>query len=534
MLLALFALLTLAVVGRIGWLAAAGAQANTPQRAMLGAGRADIVDRNGVPLARTIEAWSVGIHPAKVIGDKARLAVELNRLMPEKTVAQYRAILSSGRTFTYLRRRAMPELVAAVNALGEPGMALAREPERLYPQATLAAHVLGYLDFDGRGVTGMERLLDERLLQAGPGGAPVALSIDSRVQAALESELDFARVKHSAIGASGVIVDVRTGEVVAMASQPVYNPNRPGRTAPETLRNNMTQSVYELGSTFKPLTLANAIEHRVVTDLSKKWDASHALAIGRFRITDFKGENRPLTAVEMLVYSSNIVTARVADAVGAERQIALFRRLGFDRPPEIELKEKGWPLFPKDWGRATLLTTGYGHGIAVTPLHLASAYAALVNGGVMRPLSLLKRDPAHLPEGRRVFSEETSRTMRGLLRMVVIDGSGKNANVAGYRIGGKTGTADKNRGGRYGINARVSTFASAFPMDDPRYVVIVSLDEPRPTADTYGYATAGWTAAPIVGRLVPRIGPMLGVFPDVNREADIGHLIPLVWKPKRG
>jgi cell division protein FtsI (penicillin-binding protein 3) len=523
-----------AVGGRLIWLTVFSDPAGRYGAASLLPVRGDITDRNGVPLARTMDAWSIGVHPQKLIGDKRLLAENLARLMPERSELAYYNILTSDLTFTYLRRRAMPEMVAAVNALGEPGMAFAREPERLYPQTTLAAHVLGYTDFDGRGVAGMERVLDAELTGPMTRGKGAALSIDSRVQAAMESELQAAVVKHSAIGATGIVLDVDTGEVIAMASLPVFNPNAVGQTPPDARRNNVTQSVYELGSTFKPLTVANAIENGVVTSMSKKYDASAPLQVGRFRISDFKGQNRPLNVPETLVYSSNIVTARIADEIGQARTESFYRKLGFDTAPDIELREKGRPLWPTYWGRTTVMTIGYGHGMAVTPLHLASAYAAMVNGGIWRPATLLKRDPKAIPAGRRVMAQSTSDRMRQLIRMVVLEGSGKNANAAGMRVGGKTGTAEKPSKGGYARKSLVSTFASAFPMDKPRYVVITMLDEPKGTADTYGYATAGWTAAPVAGRLIARIGPMLGVIPDERKDIDVSDVMPLVWKPKGG
>lgn len=520
---------------RLMWLGAFG---DPPRRDIVGTNfvpmRGDIVDRRGVPLARTIDAWSVGVHPDRLLGDPEDLAPQLARLMPERTEAQYLAILQSGKRFAYLRRRALPELVSAVNALGEPAMAFAREPERLYPQSTLAAHVLGYTDFDGRGVTGVERMMDEQLASPASRGQPVALSIDSRVQAAMESELYAAMTKHSALGGTGLVLDVDTGEVLAMVSLPVFNPNKFGASPPEARRNNVTQSVYELGSTFKPLTIAAAIDAGVVTSMSKRYDATAPIAIGRFRIKDDHPLGRWINVPETLIHSSNIVTARIADEMGQARMEALFRRLGFDSPSPIDLKEKGRTLWPVNWGRATTLTTSYGHGIAVSPLHLASAYAALVNGGILRPATVRKIEPGHAPKGRRVFSEAASARMRQLLRLVVMDGTGRRGDAAGFRVGGKTGTAEKSQGGGYSRSANVSTFAAVFPMDRPRYVVIAMLDAPKGTSDTFGFTSAAWTAAPVVSRVITRTGPMLGVIPDAKREVDLSDLLPLLPKAKTG
>lgn len=492
--------------------------------------RGDLVDRNGVPLARTIDAWSIAIHPNKLLGDPAQVAAKLAALMPERSAAQYRAILTSGKKFVYLSRRAVPELVSAVNALGEPAIVFDREPERLYPQTALAAHILGWTDFDGRGVTGMEKVLDDRLMNPDTRGTPVALSIDSRVQAAMEAELGAAMTKHSAEGGTGIVLDVKTGEIIALASFPTFNPNAAGKYAPDSQYNRATMGVYELGSTFKPLTVASALDAGTITSFSKRYDAGSPLAIGRFRISDYKGKNRPLNVAEVIAYSSNIGTARIADEMGVDRLRASFRKLGFDTAPHIELGEKAKPLWPREWSRATLLTSAYGHGLAITPLHLATAYAALVNGGIWRPTTLMKVDPARIPVGRRVFEEETSRRVRQLLRLNVLHGGGRKGEAPGYRVGGKTGTAEKTGSGGYSKKVNVSTFAAAFPMDEPRYVVIAMLDAPKATADTFGYTTAGWTSAPIVSKVIARTGSLLGVIPDDRRDMELSELLPLVGK----
>ncbi len=496
------------------------------------AARGDIVDRNGEVLARTIEAWSIGVHPNKLLGRPEDLAPQLARLMPERTEAEYLAILKSGKKFAYLRPRAMPELVEAVNALGEPAMAYAREPERLYPQTNLAAHVIGYTDFDGRGVMGMERVLNDTFGDPLTRGKPVALSIDKRVQAAMESELSAAMVDLQAIGATGLVLDVNTGEVIAMVSLPVFNPNRSGEADPEAMRNNVTQSVYELGSTFKMLTMANAIDTGIVTDLGRRVDATVPIEVGRFKISDDHAQRRWLNVPETLVHSSNIATARFADELGAERAQAFYRKLGFDESPHIELRERGRPLWPQSWGRLTTMTVAYGHGIAVSPLHLASAYAAMVNGGIWRPATLMKVQPGRQAKGRRIISERTSMIMRKMFRLVVTEGTGKNADVPGFRIGGKTGTAEKAGVGGYSKTKNVSTFAAAFPMDAPRYVVIAMLDSPKGSATSFGQTTAAYTAAPVVAKVIARTGPMLGVFPDTSREVDLADMLPLLWKGK--
>jgi cell division protein FtsI (penicillin-binding protein 3) len=494
--------------------------------------RGDIVDRNGVPLARTIDGWSIGVHPDKVIGNKAMIAAQLADLMPQRSEAQYFAILNSKKKYVYLRRRAVPELVRAVNAIGEPAIAFAREPERLYPQANLSSHVLGWLDQDGKAVSGMELVLDKKLNDPATRSKPVALSIDSRVQAALESSLNAAMVKHSAIGASGLILDVNTGEILAMTSLPSFNPNRPSFARVEDLANKSTLNVYELGSTFKVITAANAIESGVVTSMAKRYDATAPLQVGKFRIRDDHPEKRYLNLPEIIVHSSNIGTARIADELGPDRTRAFFHKLHFHEPPHIELGARGQPLWPRYWARTTTMTVAYGHGIAVTPLHLASAYAALANGGIWRPATLLKRSPGQIPAGERVISEATSARVRQLMRLVVIKGTGKKADAPGFRLGGKTGTAEKPHQGGYARKSLVSTFAGVFPMDRPRYAIIAMLDEPKGTADTFGFATAAWTAGPVIKNVVARVGPLLGVIPNETRDIDESDLLPLLWEPK--
>ncbi|WP_187335817.1 peptidoglycan D,D-transpeptidase FtsI family protein [Novosphingopyxis iocasae] len=491
--------------------------------------RGDIVDRNGIPLARTIAAYAIWVKPDEIRGDKRQLANQLQAIFPDEPAGEFYAKLT-GKRPTYLRRRALPREVSEVHALGEIGIEFPREPERLYPEYDLAAHVLGFTDMSGHGRMGMERVLEKRLTDPNLRGEPVALSIDSRVQGALRNELMRAMTSTHAIGAAGVVLDANTGEIVALSSLPSFNPNKLDAEGVKNQANGVTQSVYELGSTFKPITVAAALDAGTVRDLSRRYDATAPLKIAGFKIHDDHPMGRWINVPEALVNSSNIVTARIADDLGRERMEKTLRSLDFDKRPEIEIAEKGLPIWPKDWGRLTNMTIGYGHGIAVTPLHLATAYASLVNGGIYRPSTLLKVDADKEPKGRRVFSAATSARMRQLLRMIVLDGTGRNADAEGFRIGGKTGSAEKPRAGGYAHNSLVSTFAAAFPMDNPQYVVVVSLDEPQGTAATSFQRTAGWVAAPIVKRLVPRIGPMLGVLPDTGRDVDVSELMPLLWR----
>lgn len=522
----LFGAGVLAILGKLAFLALSAGPA-TPRdlsNALVPA-RGDIVDRNGTPLARSIDAWTIAIHPNQVIGDKAALAQKLAELIPERSQAQYYALLHSGSGFAFLKRRALPELVNQMNALGEPAIEFQRETDRLYPQSDMAAHVLGYLDDKGRGVTGMEKVLEPRLTDPAQRGKPVTLSLDARVQAALESELGRAMADLQARGAAGVVLDVNTGEVVAMTSLPSFNPNQLGGPPP---RNNVTQSVYELGSTFKPIAVAAAIDSGTITSMSRRFDATVPMKVGRFTIHDDPGDEqfRWLNIPETLIYSSNIATARIADELGAEKMQDIFRRLGFDQRPSIEIGAVR-PLWPANWGRITVMTTAYGHGIAVTPLHLAAAYAALVNGGIWHPATLMKVDAEHPVQGRRIFQEATSYRMRQLLRLIVLKGTGRKGEAPGYRVAGKTGTAEAASEGGYDHHRNVSTFAAAFPADAPRYVVVAMLDSPKANATT-PRTTAAWTVAPVVSRVIARTGALLGIAPDNAKDIDESGLLPLV------
>ncbi|GAA4011096.1 penicillin-binding protein 2 [Sphingomonas swuensis] len=498
--------------------------------------RGDIVDRDGHPLARTIDSWTVALQPSKVIGDKGALAAQLARLMPEKSAAAWLAEINSPKKFIYLRRRAAPRLVQALNALGEPGIALSREPDRLYPQTDLAAHVLGFTNIDGHGAAGMERAFDEYLSDSGTRGEPLTLSINSRVQQALEHELLNAKAQFSALGAAGVLLDIHTGEVLAMTSLPQLNPNIAGNMDPEAQFNRATFGTFELGSTFKPFTVAMALDTGDVKSMGQIYPCYDKFMRPNGRVvTDTHPFGRPCSVAEIMMESSNIGTAQIAGQVGTERQRHFLKGMGFLDTVEVELREraKAQTIPKQNWDLSTTMTVGFGHAIAVTPLHLALGYATLYNGGIYRPATLLKVGKGHpVAKGRRVFSEDTSYKMRALLRLVVTKGTGKKADAVGYRVGGKTGTAEKIIGGRYSKTVNITSFAGVFPMDEPRYAMVVMLDEPKATADTYGWRTAGWNAAPTFGKVVARIAPMLGVRPDLKRDANMGEVMPFVREEK--
>lgn len=497
--------------------------------------RGDIVDRNGVPLARAFPAYSLWFNP-KALGEGGpplvrspkEVAAALAATFPDLDANELTKRLADGRP-GYLRRRILPEDANKIHQLGEPALEFPREIERFYPQGSMAAHVLGFVGADGQGHVGMEQVFNKRLSDPETRGTAAMLSIDTRVQGALEDELMRGMLESNAKGAAGLILDVDTGEVLALASLPSFNPNLIDRAGEANIFNRVTNQVYELGSTFKPITVAAAIDAGTITDLGRRYQANRPISIGGFQLRDSHALGASLNVPESLIQSSNIVTAQIADELGGARLNATMRSLGMDDRAKIELPARGFPIWPKgNWSRITTMTVSYGHGIAVTPLHLASAYAALVNGGIWRPATLTKVEPGQQAPGHRVFKASTSARMRQLLRLIVSVGTGKKANAAGYRVGGKTGSAEKPGAGGYRRSSLVATFAAAFPMDNPRYVIIAMLDEPQGTAATSGQRTAAWNAAPVVGRVVPRIGPLLGIMPDATRDVDISDLSPLI------
>jgi len=496
--------------------------------------RGEIVDRNGVPLARAFPAYALWLNPdalgggSPLVKSAEEVADALVRVFPDEDRTKLIAQLRAGKP-GYLRRRILPEDANRIHALGEPALEFPRENERYYPQGSMAAHVLGFVGADGQGRVGMEQVYNTRLTDPATRGTPSVLALDTRVQGALEDELSRGMADSNAKGAAGIVLDVDTGEVLALASLPSFNPNLIDRASEANIFNRVTNQVYELGSTFKPLTVAAAIDAGVVTDFGRRYQSARPIEIGGFQIRDSHSLGASLNVPEMLMRSSNIVTAQIADELGPARLNATMRSLGMNERPYIELPARGFPLWPKgEWSRITTMTVSYGHGIAVTPLHLASAYAAMVNGGIWRPATLEKIAPGQAPAGRRVFKASTSARMRQLMRMIVELGTGKRADAPGFRVGGKTGSAEKPGVGGYRRSSLVATFAAAFPMDHPRYVIIAMLDEPQGTAATSGQRTAAWNAAPVVARVVPRIGPLLGVMPDDTRDVDISDLAPLV------
>jgi cell division protein FtsI (penicillin-binding protein 3) len=473
--------------------------------------RQPILDAQGRLLAINLNTVSLYAEPRRVL-DGAEAASRLAQTLPELKEAEILAKLGSGQNFVWLKRNLTPRQHDAVNKLGLPGIGFMSEQRRVYPHGALTAHVVGFTDIDNRGLAGVEQFFDAALQQPTEDASPLRLSLDIRIQHVLRQELARAIKEFAAQAAGGLVLDVATGEVLAMVSLPDFDPHRP-QTASENARfNRLTLGVFEMGSTMKTLTAAMALDAGAAT-LASGYDASHPIHVGRFTISDYKPENRWLTVPEIIMHSSNIGAAKMALGVGAAGQREFLGKLGMLRKPPIELAEVGAPLVPHQWKTLETMTIGFGHGLSVSPLQLASAVAAIVNGGSYVPPTLIKRETTSWPLPQQVVRPETSDAVRRLLYLAVTSGTGKKAMAEGYLVGGKTGTSEKVDGRGYNRKALLNTFVAAFPMQRPRYVVLTMLDEPKANADTHGFATAGWTAAPVAGRVIARIGPLLGVEP---------------------
>lgn len=488
--------------------------------------RPDIVDRNGVVLATDIAVASLYADPRKII-DIDEAVELLTATLPDLDAKPLRARLSQRqRAFAWLKRQVSPQERDAIYNLGIPGVGYVNERRRVYPMGRLAAHTIGYVDVDTNGIAGIEKYLDDQgaLYTAslaepdGASAAPAQLSIDIRAQHALTDEIDRAIAKFRAKAGGGIVLDVTTGEVIALASLPDFNPNDENKNFTTDQMNKMTSGVFELGSVIKAITFAMAFDYGTVT-LSSRYDARFPLVIGSARINDYHAQRRVMTVPEIFTNSSNIGTAKMALDVGTEKHQEFLRRAGlFDRLV-TEVPESAKPLLPRRWGKLVTATAAFGHGFAVQPLQGAAVVAGLLNGGRLITPTFIKRSREEAEAAARpIVSAATSETMRYLFRLNVDKGTASKANVIGFRVGGKTGTAEKVVNGRYSKDKRLTSFIGAFPMDSPRYLLLVMLDEPQPLPETYGFATSGWNAVPVAGKIIERIAPLLGVVPEFTPE----------------
>jgi len=481
--------------------------------------RADILDRNGVLLATSVPSVTLTVRPSKLI-DPAGTAEKIAAILPDLSPSFVADRLSKRRRLAQIKQHLTPQQHYLLNAIGDPGLEFVRDYKRVYPNGALAAHAIGFTDGDGKGRMGVEGFLNEKLEALGEDQGALRLTIDSRVQHVMEDELWRAMTKHEAVGGAGVILDIYTGEILAMASLPDFDPNAVARAPVSYQNNRVTKDTYELGSIFKIFTLAGALDRNVIR-MDDRFDATEPLKIAGFRIRDDHPQNRWLSTPEVLLHSSNIASGQIALKMGADNHRAFLQELGLLDNLSIELNEISSPRYAGRWGDVKTVTVSYGHGLAVSQLHAAQASAAILNGGTLIRATLMADDPiSQDARSTRVISPDTSKVMRELLRLVVLDGTGSKADVPGYRVGGKTGTAEKPSAKGYRKDANMASFMGAFPMDDPRYVVLATLDEAKATKDTFGFAGAGWVAAPVVGNVVLRAAPILGVEPS-ERDVDI-------------
>lgn len=483
--------------------------------------RPQIVDRNGFVMATDVKTVSVYADPRKVI-DKDEAAELLNAVFPELDGNELRDRLSRRNAFVWIKREITPRQQQDVHRLGIPGIGFLPENKRVYPAVQVGAHVIGSANIDNQGIAGIEKYIDGQGLNdlrgvgLGLNAAdlkPVELALDVRVTHAVREELRAAVQKFKADAGAALVLDVDTGEIITHVSLPDFDPNSPAEALKPEHVNRLQVGRYEMGSTFKALTTAMALDSGKVK-LTSVFDASQPLRYGRFRIGDYKGKNRPLSVPEIFIYSSNIGTARMALAVGVEGHKAFLKKMGQLDRPRTELAEGLDPLVPARWGELNTMTISFGHGLAVAPLTAAIATAALVNGGRFIPATYLKRTPEEAAKlATQVIKPETSQMMRYVMRLNAEKGSASRADIPGYYVGGKTGTSEKVVRGRYSKNKVLTTFMAVMPSDKPRYLVMTMLDEPKGLPETHGYATSGWNAAPTTGRIIERIGPMLNIEP---------------------
>ncbi|MDX6805600.1 penicillin-binding protein 2 [Terrihabitans rhizophilus] len=521
-----FAAVYLAIGGRLVWLGVEPdpqVKERIDAEASLAMRRPVVMDRAGRQLATDIQTSSIFAEPRNMI-DADEAAELLTRAMPGLDADELHKRLNKDAGFVWIKREITPTEQAAVHRLGIPGVGFLNEQRRIYPNGPIVSHSLGSVNVDNQGIAGFEQYLDRvgQVSKDGKGDLkPVELALDLNVQHAVRDELYKGLKEFDAIATSGIVMDVETGEIVAFVSVPDYDPNQPAEALKPNNINRLSVGVYEMGSTFKALTLAMALDSGKVR-LTDRFDARSAMQYGRFRIDDFHPTRRILSVPEVFIHSSNIGTAKIALAVGVEGHKAFLKKLGQLDRLRTELPESAMPIVPRNWGELNTVTISYGHGLSVTPLQTLMATAALMNGGQMIPPTFLKRskeDAAKL--AKTVIRPETSAQMRYLFRLNGEKGSAKKADIPGYRVGGKTGTAEKVVNGRYSSDKVMNAFTAVFPMDAPRYAVLVMFDEPKGTKATHGFRTSGWNAAPVAGRIVSRVAPLLGLQPDFDAPPNL-------------
>jgi len=490
--------------------------------------RADITDRNGLVVATSLETASLFANPKEI-----KEPEEVAQLLAEeiKGVSYKEALkkLKANNSFIWLKRNLSPDEQYRVNKLGVPGLYFQTEHARSYPHGNLLSHVLGYVGIDNHGLAGIESHFDERLRDKEKQKDGLQLSLDVRVQHLVREQLQEAVNEYSAIGATGMVMHIPTGEMISMVSLPDFNPNQPTKAEKWRRFNHATLGAYEMGSTFKTFTMAAGLEAGV-THMQQTYDVSNPIREARFSIRDSHKYNRRLTLPEVFAYSSNIGTVKVIQEVGKEGQQEFLKNLGLFDKVDIELPERSTPLLPKSWENISMMTISYGHGISVSPLHLMQAIGAIIGDGRRHSPTLLHRESNPKDAGVKVVSERTAAHVRRLMRSVVQYGTGRKAAVAGYQVGGKTGTAEKPIKGGYDHDKKLTSFIAAFPMEKPEYLVLAMLDSPQGNKKTHGYATGGWIAAPVVGNIISQMAPMMMMYPEPHETLDE---VDLIWERVR-
>ncbi|MBL8598380.1 MAG: penicillin-binding protein 2 [Devosia sp.] len=497
-------------------------------RDLITASRPAILDRNGLELAVDIRVPSLFAEPRRII-DVEEAAQAIHSVLPDINIDWLRQRLTGDKGFVWIKRELTPAIQERIMQLGIPGLDFVTESKRFYPGGTESSHILGAVNIDNQGIAGMEKDMDDEgvaLLQSiglarGNELEPVNLSIDLRVQHVMHNVLADALTRYKAIAAAGVMMDVHTGEILGLVSLPDFDPNNPVTALEKDRFNRITSGIYELGSTFKTVTMAAALDSGKVR-VTDSFDARFGVRFGRFTIDDFHGKHRVLTVPEIYKYSSNIGTIKVMQALGKDEFRAFLTELGFDKPAPIELPERRQPKVPEKFSEIVAATASFGHGLSISPLHMVRAISAFVNGGDLPVPTLYRTTPEEAEKRYQpVVSEETSERIRYLMRLNALEGSGSRMNkfAAGYRAGGKTGTAEKVVNGRYDSSKSLAVFASAFPLDNPRYAMVILVDEPRSENEQSG-RTAGWNAGEATGRIVQRVAPMLGISPEFSDILD--------------
>ncbi|MGN7437934.1 MAG: peptidoglycan D,D-transpeptidase FtsI family protein [Alcanivorax sp.] len=493
--------------------------------------RGDVYDRNGFLVATTLKTPSLFVDPSLVL-DEASLLKSLVAVLPDLDLENAVDVVTADNRFGWLAYNITPEQQQRILEIGDPSLGFKYNYTRVYPQGPLFSHMLGYTDRDGLGLAGVERSYDDVLAR----GDDVVLALDLRLQHAVKREVARAMSDFNAKAGVGLVLDAKSGELLAGVSLPDFDLNEASTAKDWQKFNRISLGVYELGSMFKAFSTAALLELEKV-GMDYTFDARKPLKVGWFTIRDYHAQKRILTVAEVFMHSSNIGSALMGQMVGGEALRAFYRDLGLMDKLRFDVREVGAPILPNPWREDSTMTVSFGHGMATSPLQMSAAMAMIVNGGFYVQPKVAKSAIDDKKAALRVLSEETSEKMRQLLRLVVVKGTGRKADVKGVAIGGKTGTAEKSIGGRYHRDKLISSFVGAFPIDDPKYIVMVMVDEPKGNKSSYGYATAGWVAAPAVKRIVQSMVSILGLPADqYDPDQDIAlDVLPYIHeKPKKG